>query len=118
LTDYYVNWDVAESRALDDAQRYAATTYDLTKAEDRARCWLAHCRDSYGGGPGLWHQVYDFDRDSMDAYLDRGEETNERNQRQLAHFREEFNALAANDPFWGQLNIAGVQRSGVQRNGK
>ena len=110
MTDYYVNWDVAEARALEESGKYVGPSYDLSKPEDRARCFLAYCRDSYGGGSGLWCQAYDFDRTNMDAHLDRGEPLSDRNQRQLNNYREEFESLASNSPRWAELNHLGGLR--------
>ena|SRR5215467_14724834 len=109
MTDYYVPWDVAEARALDEAQSYASPTYDLSRPEERARCWLAHLAESYAGGFGLFCDTYGFDRENMDAVLYRGAEPNERNKRQLTYHKPEWDSLSSNDPFWAQLNIAGAK---------
>jgi len=109
MTDYYVPWDVAEARALEESQKYATTTYDLSRNEDRARCWLAHVAELYAGGFGNFCNLYDFDRTNLEGVLYRGEQPNERNARQLTAYKEEFDQLAAHDPYFAQLNVAGAK---------
>lgn len=102
----YLDWDIASA----EARSCAAPHYDLSKQEDRQRCFLAHCAETYAGGFGLWCQLYGFDRDNMDAFLYQGEQPNERNARQYAAYQDEFNSLAANSPTWAEINNFGARR--------
>ena len=97
-------WDMVEN----EAKSYASPQYDLSKHEDRQRCWFSHLVDSYAGGPGLFYQTYDVDREGMEGWLYRGQAMDEHTIKQLSRHKEEFDQLAANDEFWARLNVLGA----------
>ena len=99
-------FDVIEGQV----KNYATPKYDLSRLEDRQRCWYSHLISSYGGGIGPWCQVYDVDRSNFEAWL-RGEAMDDQTRKRLASRQDEFNELAANDEFWARLNVLGASNA-------
>jgi len=106
--DYYVPWDVSAARASDEAASMASPKYDLSKHEDRQRCWFGHLVENNAGGLGLFCQTLDVDRNSFEDWVYRGKPLDQDATRQLSRHKDEFDQLASNDPFWAQLNVMGV----------
>ena len=105
----YIPWDIAEANAIEEARSYATPKFELSKVEDRARCWFAHLLESYAGGPGLFYQTYDLDRTGMEDWIYRGRPLDQDTIKQLSRHKDEWDQLAAHDPFFAELSVLGGQ---------
>jgi hypothetical protein len=111
----HIDWNLSS----DEAQRMAAPHFDLHQPADRQRAFFAYLIETCGG-LAAFAEAYGVSRDVMSAWVYEGRRLDdveglspygrsqvENTRKQLAHYQDEFDSLAANSPRWAELNQLG-----------